>query len=89
MCEEDGQVNWSKPIVGKTSWATMKHDGEVSMIGEVTNQKNDRNAKGRNHAITMRDDFLPADENKSGGEEYGTEAVERGVYRGQIVNVHR
>src|SRR5882672_3335067 len=89
MREQNRQVNRAEPRrIQKSRRALMQNDGEISVIRQIANQKNNRGAECGNHAVAVRDDFFLADENKSCREKNRAQAVERGVDGGQIVDAH-
>jgi len=46
----------------------MQHHGEISVIGQVANQKNNRSHESADHAITVRSLVFAPDEKITGGQ---------------------
>src|SRR5579859_1954436 len=67
----------------------MQDHCQISVVSEVTRQKDNRGDERRNHAVAMRNFVFPADENKTNGQEDRAETIERGIDGGQIVDIHQ
>src|SRR5579862_452674 len=88
--QEDGQVNRAEPQrVQKLRRPLVQDNRKITVVSEVTRQKNDGGDERRDHAVAVSILVFTPNEKVTGGQENGAEAVERGVDGGQIVDVHQ
>src|SRR5437016_5481863 len=84
MRQQKRHVNRAKP----SGIVKVRDRMDREVVGEITNQKNRRGAKCRDHAVPMRDLPLLPNESIAEKQENRAQSIERAVEGRQILEAH-